>query len=101
MIARPPRALVLSIRAVKRPMWQQHYAPIGGSLAWSALIAALPVVALLYAIGVLRVSAWKASLTGLLAAAQCAQTRSSSGRSTGSAGSSAQPRASDRSRGPT
>lgn len=50
-------------------MWQQNYAPIGGSLAWSVLVAALPIVALLYAIGVLRVSAWKSSVIGLAAAA--------------------------------
>lgn len=49
-------------------MWQQNYAPIGGSLAASALVAALPVIALLYAIGVRRVSAWKSSIVGLLAA---------------------------------
>ena len=49
-------------------MWQQIYTPIGGSLLWSALVAALPVVALLYAIGVRRVSAWKSSVIGLVAA---------------------------------
>jgi len=48
--------------------WEQNYAPIGGSLLWSSLVAALPVAVLLYAIGVRRVAAWKASLIGLLAA---------------------------------
>ena len=50
-------------------MWQQNYAPVANSLGWSSLVAALPVVALLYAIGIRRVTAWKASLIGLLAAA--------------------------------
>jgi len=50
-------------------MWRQEYAPITGSLAWSAIVAALPVIALLYAIGIRRVSAWKSSVVGLLAAA--------------------------------
>jgi lactate permease len=49
-------------------LWQQTYTPIGGSLGWSALIAAMPVAALLYAIGVRRVSAWKSSVIGLVAA---------------------------------
>jgi lactate permease len=49
-------------------VWQQIYTPIGGSLLWSALIAALPVLALLYAIGVRRVSAWKSSIIGLVVA---------------------------------
>ncbi len=50
-------------------MWQQTYTPIAHSLAWSSLVAALPVAALLYAIGIRRVSAWKSSLLGLIAAA--------------------------------
>lgn len=49
-------------------MWLQNYTPIGGSLLWSALVAALPVVALLYAIGVRRAAAWQSSLIGLVAA---------------------------------
>ncbi len=49
-------------------MWQQTYTPIGGSLVWSALVAALPVAVLLYAIGVRRVAAWKSSVIGLVAA---------------------------------
>lgn len=50
-------------------IWEQSYTPIGGSLLWSSMVAALPVAALLYAIGIRRVAAWKASLFGLLAAA--------------------------------
>ena len=49
-------------------MWQQVYAPVAGSLGWSALVAAIPIFALLFALGVLRVPAWKASLIGLLSA---------------------------------
>lgn len=50
-------------------MWQQNYSPVANSLAWSSVVAALPVAALLYAIGIRRVSAWKSSLFGLVAAA--------------------------------
>ncbi len=50
-------------------MWQQNYTPVGNSLGWSALVAALPVLALLYAIGIRRVTAWKASILGLATAA--------------------------------
>src|SRR5947209_8172685 len=49
-------------------MWHQAYSPIGGSLALSTLVAAIPVFALLFALGVLRLSAWKASMVGLVAA---------------------------------
>ncbi len=50
-------------------MWQQNYTPIADSLGWSALVAALPVLALLYAIGIHRVAAWKSSILGLATAA--------------------------------
>ncbi len=49
-------------------MWQQTYFPIANSLFWSSVIAALPIAALLYAIGVRRVTAWKSSVLGLIAA---------------------------------
>ncbi len=49
-------------------MWQQTYDPVGGSLGFSALVAAIPVFVLLIALGVMRVAAWKASLLGLGAA---------------------------------
>ncbi len=49
-------------------MWQQTYTPVAGSLAYSALLAALPVFALLYTLAAHRVPAWKASLIGLGAA---------------------------------
>lgn len=48
-------------------MWQQVYDPVAGSLGLSALVAAIPVFALLIALGVLRVPAWKSSLIGLAA----------------------------------
>jgi L-lactate transport len=50
-------------------MWHQVYSPIGGSLALSALVAAVPVFALLLALGLFHFPAWKASLMGLAAAA--------------------------------
>ena len=50
-------------------MWQQNYTPLGGSLPLSALVAALPIFALLVLLGVLRKPAWISSLAGLGAAA--------------------------------
>ncbi|SPF43001.1 L-lactate permease [Candidatus Sulfopaludibacter sp. SbA4] len=50
-------------------MWQQNYTPVGGSLALSALVAAIPIFALLVLLGVIRKPAWMASLVGLGAAA--------------------------------
>ncbi len=50
-------------------MWPQNYSPIAGSLVWSALVAALPIGALLFAIAVRRIAAWKSGLFGLLIAA--------------------------------
>ncbi|MGA2326061.1 MAG: lactate permease LctP family transporter [Bryobacteraceae bacterium] len=49
-------------------MWSQHYTPIAESLGASALVAALPVFALLYLLGVKRKPAWAASVAGLGAA---------------------------------
>jgi L-lactate transport len=48
--------------------WQQTYFPVGGSLALSALVAALPIFVLLLLLGVLRKPAWIASLAGLATA---------------------------------
>jgi lactate permease len=50
-------------------MWQQNYAPLADSLAWSTVAAALPIFVLLILIGVLRKPAWIAALSGLGAAA--------------------------------
>lgn len=49
-------------------MWDQVYTPVAGSLGWSAAVASLPIVVLLIALGVLRLSAWKSGLLGLLTA---------------------------------
>jgi len=49
-------------------MWQQNYTPLNGSLALSALIAALPILVMLYLLGIRRKPAWMASLAALLAA---------------------------------
>ena len=49
-------------------MWQQSYTPLNGSLALSALVAAIPIFVLLYLLGVRRKPAWMASLFALLAA---------------------------------
>ncbi len=49
-------------------MWPQNYTPLGGSLATSAVVAAAPVFAMLYMLGVRRMPAWKSALSGLVAA---------------------------------
>lgn len=46
-------------------MWTQDYVPLGGSLWWSALPAALPVGVLLYLLGIRRRPSWVAALAGL------------------------------------
>ena len=49
-------------------MWSHVYTPLGGSLALSAVAASAPIVVLLLALGVFRLSAWKSALLGLSAA---------------------------------
>jgi lactate permease len=49
-------------------MYVQNDTPVAGSLAWSALVAALPLVTLFVLLGGLRVRAWLASLIGLAVA---------------------------------
>jgi lactate permease len=46
-------------------MWQQNYEPVGGSLAWSALVASIPILVLFFMLGVRRKPAWMAALTAL------------------------------------
>jgi lactate permease len=46
-------------------MWQQEYLPVQGSLTLSALCAALPIVIMLVALGVLRLASWISALLGL------------------------------------
>ncbi|TQK51971.1 lactate permease [Streptomyces sp. SLBN-118] len=48
--------------------YQQVFDPLAGSLGWSALCAALPLVMLFVLLGGLRWKAWKASLMALAAA---------------------------------
>src|ERR1017187_3457807 len=50
-------------------MWQQNYTPVANSLPLSALVAAIPIFALLVLLGVARKPAWMASLVGLGTAA--------------------------------
>jgi lactate permease len=49
-------------------MWTQNYTPLAGSLALSALAAAVPAIVMLYLIGVRRLPAWKSSVAGVGAA---------------------------------
>jgi lactate permease len=46
-------------------MWQHNYEPVGGSLALSALVAAIPIVALFLMLGVWRKPAWMSALAAL------------------------------------
>jgi lactate permease len=46
-------------------MWQPTFTPISGSLPLSTLVAALPILALLVLLGVMRKPAWISSLIGL------------------------------------
>src|SRR5262245_52299065 len=47
-------------------MWQQNYTPIANSLVLSALIAAVPLLVLLFLIGMRRKPGWIASLSELV-----------------------------------
>jgi len=46
-------------------MWQQNYTPVANSLVLSALVAAVPILVLLFLIRIRRKPAWIASLAGL------------------------------------
>jgi lactate permease len=46
-------------------VYEQILDPVANSLAWSALVAALPLLVLFVLLGVLRVTAWVASLVSL------------------------------------
>ncbi len=49
-------------------MWTHNYEPLGGSLALSAPVAALPILVLFLMLGVWRAPAWKSALAALLTA---------------------------------
>src|SRR5213080_3456690 len=49
-------------------MWQHNYHPVAGSLAASALVAAIPVFVLFLMLGVLRKPAWMSALAALVSA---------------------------------
>jgi lactate permease len=49
-------------------MYRQVLDPVSHSLAWSALIAALPLIILVVMLGVLRITAWVSALVALAAA---------------------------------
>jgi lactate permease len=46
-------------------VYQQVLDPVAGSLAWSSLVAALPLLVLFVMLGIMRVTAWVASLVSL------------------------------------
>src|SRR4051794_1142814 len=45
-------------------MWQQTYTPIGDSLGLSALVAAIPLVVILFLLAVAKKPSWYAALAG-------------------------------------
>lgn len=49
-------------------MWQQNYAPVAGSLGWSALAASIPLIVLFFMLGVRRKPGWMSVLAALAAA---------------------------------
>jgi lactate permease len=49
-------------------MWQHNYEPVGGSLALSAIVAAIPIVVLFLMLGVFRKPAWMAAASALASA---------------------------------
>ncbi len=49
-------------------MWQHNYEPVAGSLALSALVAAIPIAVLFLLLGVLRKPAWLAASSALASA---------------------------------
>jgi lactate permease len=49
-------------------MWQHNYEPVAGSVAISALVAAVPIAVLFFMIGVRRKPAWMAAASALAAA---------------------------------
>ena len=49
-------------------MWQHNYEPLGGSLALSAPVVALPILVLFLLLGVWRLPSWKAALAALATA---------------------------------
>ena len=46
-------------------MWEQDYVPVAGSLLYSTLVAAIPLVILFYMLGVRRKPSWIAGLSAL------------------------------------
>jgi lactate permease len=49
-------------------MYRQILDPVAGSLAWSSLVAAIPLLALFVLLGILRMTAWLAALIALAVA---------------------------------
>ena len=52
--------------------WTHDYTPVHGSLGWSALVAAVPILTLVVLLAGLRRPSWQAALGGLIAAAAVA-----------------------------
>lgn len=63
-----PRGLNRTSTGYSVPVYQQVLDPVAHSLAWSSLVAALPLLLLFVMLGALRVTAWVASLVSLVLA---------------------------------
>jgi lactate permease len=49
-------------------VWEQNYQPVAGSLAYSTLVVAIPLLILFYLLGVKRKPSWIAALSALAVA---------------------------------
>jgi lactate permease len=49
-------------------MWQQDYTPVAHSVGWSALLAAVPMLVLLFLLGIRRKPAWISAIASLVTA---------------------------------
>src|SRR4030095_68908 len=49
-------------------MWQHNYAPVNGSLGWSAVVAAIPILVLFLMLGVFRRPTWMSAVSALISA---------------------------------
>jgi lactate permease len=49
-------------------MWQHNYTPVAHSIGWSALVASLPMLVLLYSLAIRRKPAWFSAIASLITA---------------------------------
>ncbi len=66
--ARTDIAFFAGVSVHSPTMWEQNYTPVAGSLSYSTLAAAIPLLMLFYMLGVKRKPSWVAGLSALGAA---------------------------------